>query len=710
MSAHSSLNHSRSPTPAAAAAAATPPIRAHLSPTNASAMVQPNHHHHHHHHQHHLDHHQISAIPLDQDSQLTTCTAAATTLAVTTIASTSANTINQDFFLFGANEPSFDYPLFEENIKLQLQLQQLRQMRQVSPTNAELTAVANTPHPSFASAIPDSSSPPLVSVVTSGPSPGPASNNSNHNTNPLCTPQTPSLDYICTNTVSNPTLGTASIGTSMVSPSDRSIASFGFDSLAGFLDETIPDAMSMNQHLQHLNLMSDQDNVAFAALLVQQQQQQQQQHVQEQQHHQQHEPLINTPGSPYLQTPFETPYLHDFGLPRFPMDSGCASATIMSLDDSPEGFHHRQGFDTLSLFPEFDFGLLPQPHEPAFRGQHTIAPGTLQMPLPSNDATAFHSGGEYGGNCDTPMSSCSQPESSLASPSVVQDTASHKDIDSDSVDTEDETSSDHSGAPLFSEEEKDETEVDTEDGDDDDDADVDIEDDDDDDYIPSRPLAMAVARFKRKAMDEFQSKAIVTSLSPSSKENLKEECAPSPTKRTRPTLASPSGGKAIIRLRLKSTVAATAIEAPKPKKRRIRKPNPSKLTAPKRFSCPHADCDLQFARLYNLRSHQRTHDPHQVRPFVCSFEECRKAFSRKHDLQRHEAAVHKGERNYGCSICAKPFSRLDGLRRHLSLKSNSPCATQAAGVSNLSANASTDSGDDMDEDIDPGMETGWTAS
>ncbi|KAG0366305.1 hypothetical protein BGX24_003767 [Mortierella sp. AD032] len=94
----------------------------------------------------------------------------------------------------------------------------------------------------------------------------------------------------------------------------------------------------------------------------------------------------------------------------------------------------------------------------------------------------------------------------------------------------------------------------------------------------------------------------------------------------------------------------------------------SKATAAKRFSCNHAGCDRRFARLFNLHTHEKTHDPEQARPFICSDAECGKAFSRKHDLQRHEASVHKGERNFACTKCLKPFSRQDGLRRHLAVK------------------------------------------
>ncbi|KAI8348154.1 hypothetical protein B0O80DRAFT_365769, partial [Mortierella sp. GBAus27b] len=75
-------------------------------------------------------------------------------------------------------------------------------------------------------------------------------------------------------------------------------------------------------------------------------------------------------------------------------------------------------------------------------------------------------------------------------------------------------------------------------------------------------------------------------------------------------------------------------------------------------------CGRRFARLFNLHTHERTHDPDQVRPYICEVADCCKAFSRKHDLQRHDASVHKGERNFQCTYCQRPFSRQDGLRRH----------------------------------------------
>ena len=54
--------------------------------------------------------------------------------------------------------------------------------------------------------------------------------------------------------------------------------------------------------------------------------------------------------------------------------------------------------------------------------------------------------------------------------------------------------------------------------------------------------------------------------------------------------------------------------------------------------------------------------PPKNRPFVCS--RCSRAFSRKHDLERH-ARVHSGDRPYVCRVCKKGFPRSDALRRHI---------------------------------------------
>ncbi|KAF9932560.1 hypothetical protein FBU30_007862 [Linnemannia zychae] len=77
------------------------------------------------------------------------------------------------------------------------------------------------------------------------------------------------------------------------------------------------------------------------------------------------------------------------------------------------------------------------------------------------------------------------------------------------------------------------------------------------------------------------------------------------------------------------------------------------------YPCTFEGCDKVFARLYNLKSHSRTHT--NERPFVCSH--CQLPFARNHDLKRH-VKIHGGDKPFKCGGCGKSFSRLDALGRH----------------------------------------------
>jgi hypothetical protein len=70
------------------------------------------------------------------------------------------------------------------------------------------------------------------------------------------------------------------------------------------------------------------------------------------------------------------------------------------------------------------------------------------------------------------------------------------------------------------------------------------------------------------------------------------------------------------------------------------------------YPCLYPGCSKTFMRLYNLKSHSRTHT--DDRPFKCNV--CAQAFSRNHDLKRH-VKIHGGAKPYHCPICGKAFSR-----------------------------------------------------
>ncbi|KAG0029319.1 hypothetical protein BGZ81_003900 [Podila clonocystis] len=85
--------------------------------------------------------------------------------------------------------------------------------------------------------------------------------------------------------------------------------------------------------------------------------------------------------------------------------------------------------------------------------------------------------------------------------------------------------------------------------------------------------------------------------------------------------------------------------------------------SPRQFTC--AQCGRAFSRLFNLNTHERTHDRSKARLFACPEQGCKKSFTRKNDLQRHQISIHKVTHIYSCKNCDSPFQRKDALRRHM---------------------------------------------
>lgn len=79
------------------------------------------------------------------------------------------------------------------------------------------------------------------------------------------------------------------------------------------------------------------------------------------------------------------------------------------------------------------------------------------------------------------------------------------------------------------------------------------------------------------------------------------------------------------------------------------------------LTCPWNGCNKAFGRMYNLKSHYRTHT--KDKPFGCAY--CPQFFARNHDLKRHQR-THSSEKQFVCPVCVRKFSRSDALHRHRS--------------------------------------------
>ncbi|GAA53739.1 hypothetical protein CSKR_103759 [Clonorchis sinensis] len=84
----------------------------------------------------------------------------------------------------------------------------------------------------------------------------------------------------------------------------------------------------------------------------------------------------------------------------------------------------------------------------------------------------------------------------------------------------------------------------------------------------------------------------------------------------------------------------------------------------KAFLCEFPNCVKRFARVDELKRHQRTHS--DVKQFVCDI--CQKGFTRSDHLMTHRR-THTGERPYPCWYCDRRFARSDERNRHAKVHS-----------------------------------------
>ncbi|OQV22924.1 putative Zinc finger protein PLAGL1 [Hypsibius exemplaris] len=81
-----------------------------------------------------------------------------------------------------------------------------------------------------------------------------------------------------------------------------------------------------------------------------------------------------------------------------------------------------------------------------------------------------------------------------------------------------------------------------------------------------------------------------------------------------------------------------------------------------------SDCGKQFTTLESMQEHAKLHAG--SRPHVCSFPFCRKFFTSKYKLLRHEL-IHSQEKRHHCPLCHKKFHRKDHLNNHLKVHERS---------------------------------------
>ncbi|KAF8943310.1 hypothetical protein BGZ47_005541 [Haplosporangium gracile] len=109
-------------------------------------------------------------------------------------------------------------------------------------------------------------------------------------------------------------------------------------------------------------------------------------------------------------------------------------------------------------------------------------------------------------------------------------------------------------------------------------------------------------------------------------------------------------------------LSQTAVPAENPLKRKAGEVQQAGEESPRQFIC--AICGRAFSRLFNLNTHERTHDRNKARLFACPEQGCTKTFTRRNDCQRHQISIHKITDIYSCTKCPKRFSSREELRSH----------------------------------------------
>lgn len=91
---------------------------------------------------------------------------------------------------------------------------------------------------------------------------------------------------------------------------------------------------------------------------------------------------------------------------------------------------------------------------------------------------------------------------------------------------------------------------------------------------------------------------------------------------------------------------------------------PSKTGRRAQYPCLHPTCDRVLTSPYTRQVHMGTHKAKVRKAFLCTLG-CEEAFTREHDRQRHEVALHGKKCKHVCARCKRFFSSAKMLDRHV---------------------------------------------